>query len=159
MYILFVEFLGDTMSTMRSQSGAVNGKYTIPSRDGIAAVQGVIDKIEVQRREAVRTKNPDSARIYAAVLIALRAVIAAGQGGIALTEISSKIQKSAGRSPFSRNQLNEVTRIFFAYMAPIQAKEVERAGGQQAKRPANQPPRPTQRHSAARQRLDHGKLK
>lgn len=140
------------MSAMRSQSGAVDGKYTITSRDGINAVQGVINEIEAQRKEAVRMRNPDSARIYTALLGALRAVSASGATGITLTDINARVGKTQGGLPFSRNQVGEVMRLVYAYMAPIQAKEF----GQSR---TAQPARPTQRHSSARQRLDHGKLK
>ena len=141
------------MSTMRSQSGAVNGKYTIISRDGLNAVQGKINEMEVQRNEAVRTRNPDSGYIYGAVAVVLRAVRVADPSGIPLTQLRVIASKAPSRKPFTGHQVDEIMRLVYAYMAPIQAQE----SGQPQGTPSTA--RPTQPHSSARQRLEHGRLK
>lgn len=144
------------------------GKYLITSPGGIKAAKEKIEAIEKQVQNAVAMKNPDSARTYRAVIVALRAILSAGGDGIAPTQVQMKIRQQAGRFPLSRSEQQEIMQLVSRHVMPIMEAEALQREREAANKVARRTtpvapvrsgssqPRP---HSLARERLEQTRLK
>lgn len=134
------------MAGAQPRSDRMVRRYKITSEVGRKAAQERIDAVQTQHNEAVRRRNPDAARIYRGLLVALRAVAVANSAvGVMHGELMEKVKQESGRVQLSPKQLDEVMHLVGRHMDAIATLEAAKPAG------------PT--HSLARERLNQGRLK